>query len=345
MALLGPRQAQCCTLHLCTCRTVRTPKSLSFKFSFDRDVQREFSVCRRQAPSQQLHRCITFFHHRNRNPKTVSRLKHNLSGVFCFCLFFIKFSSLSAPTKIEELTAGSDEKTSIFVGAEREENLIGMIPTRASLRLFIFYFFTKIFPPGLWNRRTKNPILQQWVVLRWITWLIIGLCQGSFFFLPLDWKQSMLRKTEFLPLSLSLSLSLSFFLLDLVKRAIIIAIQSLLPESGPVGPSRAPANINERVCVCVCVCVSVCLSVCLSVWLSTGFVPVMIMIKRWSHGVVAIGKLTDWTLQSLGVTIRWQIWPRSHGTVLSWHGVTCWYPGQTFSFQWWLAVRKPGMAR
>ena len=38
----------------------------------------------------------------------------------------IKFSSLSAPTKIEELTAGSDEKT---------QNLIGMIPTRASLRL------------------------------------------------------------------------------------------------------------------------------------------------------------------------------------------------------------------
>ena len=33
----------------------------------------------------------------------------------------IKFSSLSAPTK--------------YVGAEREENLIGMIPTRASLRL------------------------------------------------------------------------------------------------------------------------------------------------------------------------------------------------------------------
>ena len=42
----------------------------------------------------------------------------------------IKFSSLSAPTKTEELTAGSDD----FVGAEREENLIRMIPTRASLR-------------------------------------------------------------------------------------------------------------------------------------------------------------------------------------------------------------------
>ena len=48
----------------------------------------------------------------------------------------IKFSSPSAPTKIEELTAGSDEKTqrsfssdpavscSIFVRAEGEENLI-----------------------------------------------------------------------------------------------------------------------------------------------------------------------------------------------------------------------------
>ena len=42
-------------------------------------------------------------------------------------IILIKFSSLSAPTKIEELTAGSDEK--------REENLIRMIPTRASLRL------------------------------------------------------------------------------------------------------------------------------------------------------------------------------------------------------------------
>ena len=38
----------------------------------------------------------------------------------------VKFSSLSAPTKI-------------FVGAEREENLIGMIPTRASLRILVLY--------------------------------------------------------------------------------------------------------------------------------------------------------------------------------------------------------------
>ena len=65
----------------------------------------------------------------------------------------IKFSSLSAPTKIEELTAGSDEKTqrspagnrtqglssdpavssSIFVGAEREENLIVSFSNRAPL--------------------------------------------------------------------------------------------------------------------------------------------------------------------------------------------------------------------
>ena len=45
-------------------------------------------------------------------------------------IILIKFSSLSAPTKIEELTAGSDVfssdpavSSSIFVGAEREENL------------------------------------------------------------------------------------------------------------------------------------------------------------------------------------------------------------------------------
>ena len=61
----------------------------------------------------------------------------------------IKFSSLSAPTKIEELRCvfSSDPavSSSIFVGAEREENLIGMIPTRASLQASImFYTYTKI---------------------------------------------------------------------------------------------------------------------------------------------------------------------------------------------------------
>ena len=54
----------------------------------------------------------------------------------------IKFSSLSAPAKIEELTTGSDEKTqrspavpavssSIFVGAKREENLIRNVPDKS----------------------------------------------------------------------------------------------------------------------------------------------------------------------------------------------------------------------
>ena len=70
----------------------------------------------------------------------------------------IKFSSLSAPTKIEELTAGSDEKTqrspagnrtpsdpavssSIFVGAEREENLIGMIPDKSEFTITVGNLF------------------------------------------------------------------------------------------------------------------------------------------------------------------------------------------------------------
>ena len=54
--------------------------------------------------------------------------------------WLFKFSSLSTPTKIEELTAGSDEKTtaqsdpavssSIFVGVEREENLITNDPDK-----------------------------------------------------------------------------------------------------------------------------------------------------------------------------------------------------------------------
>ena len=46
---------------------------------------------------------------------------------------FFKFSSLSAPTKIEELTAGSDEKN---VGAEREENLIRNDPDKSELTNF-----------------------------------------------------------------------------------------------------------------------------------------------------------------------------------------------------------------
>ena len=50
--------------------------------------------------------------------------------------FLIKFSSLSTPTKIEELTAGSDEKTLLSLWELNERRFwLGMIPTRASLRL------------------------------------------------------------------------------------------------------------------------------------------------------------------------------------------------------------------
>ena len=62
----------------------------------------------------------------------------------------IIFSSLLAPTKIEELTAGSDDKTqlspavfssdpavrsSIFVGAEKEENLIRNDPDESEFTM------------------------------------------------------------------------------------------------------------------------------------------------------------------------------------------------------------------
>ena len=59
----------------------------------------------------------------------------------------IRFSSLSAPTKIEELTARSDEKTqrspagdrtqglAKFVGAEREENLIRNDPDKSEFTI------------------------------------------------------------------------------------------------------------------------------------------------------------------------------------------------------------------
>ena len=59
----------------------------------------------------------------------------------------IKSSSLSAATKIEELTAGSDEKhSSIFVGAEREENLIRNDPDKSEFTMCLEI------PPG------QNPL-------------------------------------------------------------------------------------------------------------------------------------------------------------------------------------------
>ena len=80
-------------------------------------------------------------------------------------IFQIKFSSLSAPTKIEELTAGSDEKTQRSPAGNRTQGLanssrtlwplsyeattgtfekriwLGMIPTRASLRLWYSFSY------------------------------------------------------------------------------------------------------------------------------------------------------------------------------------------------------------
>ena len=66
---------------------------------------------------------------------------------------------------------------------------------------------------------------------------------------------------------------------------------ALLPESGPVGPRKAPTNINERVCVCVSVCLC-------AHWLcasddQTGGV---IMVMAWRFG-----RLTGRTMQSLGM--------------------------------------------
>ena len=65
-------------------------------------------------------------------------MKEKLRIEYCVLLMTFSFSSSSAPTKIEELTAGSDEKTqlisSIFVRAERERISLGIIPTRASFQ-------------------------------------------------------------------------------------------------------------------------------------------------------------------------------------------------------------------
>ena len=112
--------------------------------------------------------------------------------------------------------------------------------------------------------------------------------------------------------------------------------EKLLPESGPVGPSGGPIDINERAraCVCVSVCLSVCLSnnlslppwqheasvvrktfrttgpssvttVCLSVCLSTGFLPVTKPVASW------LGDLAGMTMQSHGTGAS------SHGGLLS----------------------------
>ena len=76
-------------------------------------------------------------------------------------VLFLKFSSLSAPTKVEELTAGSDEKktqrspavpasvfssdpavsSSTFVGAEREENLSRNDPDKSEFTVLFLFFF------------------------------------------------------------------------------------------------------------------------------------------------------------------------------------------------------------
>ena len=51
-------------------------------------------------------------------PTSISNVNSLLSGSF-----LIKFSSLSAPTKIEELTAGSDEKTQRSPAGNRTQGL------------------------------------------------------------------------------------------------------------------------------------------------------------------------------------------------------------------------------
>ena len=57
--------------------------------------------------------------------------------------FLIKFSSLSAPTKIEELTTGSDEKTQRSPAENRTQGLanssrkLGLIPGGAVLCFFV----------------------------------------------------------------------------------------------------------------------------------------------------------------------------------------------------------------
>ena len=83
------------------------------------------------------------------------------------------------------------------------------------------------------------------------------------------------------------------------------------PSLGPVGPSRAPANIVERVCVH---------------WLCAG--------DDQTGGVMAwrFGRLTSKTMQSHGVAIWGQIASYDHEN--PWHGGV---------MALWLAVRKPSM--
>ena len=115
----------------------------------------------------------------------------------------------------------------------------------------------------------------------------------------------------------------------------------------------ALTNINERVCVCLCLCVCVCMYVCVCVYvclcvcvcvcvcvsLSTGFVPLMIMIKpveSWRGGEFA-----DWQIGPCKA-LAWRfggILPgkamQSHGRVqlLSWHGNLL-VPRATFLISW-----------
>ena len=62
--------------------------------------------------------------------------------------FLIKFSSLSAPTKTEELTAGSDEKT-----AQPRRKILGSIPGGAALCFFVWSGCQFFYLCRSWKRR------------------------------------------------------------------------------------------------------------------------------------------------------------------------------------------------
>ena len=68
----------------------------------------------------------------------------------------IKFSSLSAPTKIEELTAGSDEKTHVAQWLERATRIrktLGSIPGGAALCFFVWSGCQFFYLCRCWKRR------------------------------------------------------------------------------------------------------------------------------------------------------------------------------------------------
>ena len=83
--------------------------------------------------------CMMFDEERSRKANvTDEKCYGTVVNSFLSGSFLIKFSSLSAPTKIEELTAGSDERNTAQPSRKSNRKTLGSILGGAALRFFVW---------------------------------------------------------------------------------------------------------------------------------------------------------------------------------------------------------------